>query len=290
MENNKLICALFIICAVAITTSIISFSKYNALAQEMSSASSGNYGKIMVNGTDVTSRYVSDLGTVKANLVVNLNNERLANAYAKYYTKYAISGQDVIIKENDKGKVSISIKVKISATVVNPILESVSDNLTVTNFVASQNEIKFNTNGTGSGSFVIENIKKKFYSLSEDEEPVIYSPVTNGKISYQFSQSEHEFEIKLSNEDLTPIPQTKAEVLSRGEIYINNEKVTEKFVDDPTELIGTFTADSSNVRLAEAYAKYYLKYLYKGCDVSLYYNGPGTTRISITVGVTAGVK
>ncbi|MCK4735130.1 MAG: hypothetical protein KAT65_21945 [Methanophagales archaeon] len=69
-------------------------------------------------------------------------------------------------------------------------------------------------------------------------------------------------------------------------VYINDEDVTDQFVEDRSELNGAFTADSSSVRLAEAYARYYLKYLIKGCNVDLYYNGPGTTRLSITVHVT----
>ena len=69
-------------------------------------------------------------------------------------------------------------------------------------------------------------------------------------------------------------------------VYINGEDVTDQFVEDRSELNGAFTADSSSDRLAEMYAQFYLKYLKAGCDVDLYYHGPGTTRISITVHVT----
>ena len=71
-------------------------------------------------------------------------------------------------------------------------------------------------------------------------------------------------------------------------VYINGEDVTDQFVEDRSELNGAFTADSSSVRLAEAYARFYLKYLKAGCDVDLYYNGPGTTRLTITVPTSIG--
>ena len=73
-------------------------------------------------------------------------------------------------------------------------------------------------------------------------------------------------------------------------VYINGEDVTDQFVEDRSELKGAFTADSSSVRLAELYAQFYLKYLINGCDVDLYYNGSGTTRISITVPTSAEVN
>ena len=69
-------------------------------------------------------------------------------------------------------------------------------------------------------------------------------------------------------------------------VYINGKDVTDQFVEDRSELKGAFTADSSSVTLAEMYAQWYLPSLKSGLDVDLYYNGPGTTRITITVAVT----
>ena len=70
-------------------------------------------------------------------------------------------------------------------------------------------------------------------------------------------------------------------------IYINGEDVTDQFTDDPASLKGSFVADSSNVYLANMYAEFYLPYVEQGYDVSMYYNGPYTTRITIGIGVTA---
>lgn len=73
-------------------------------------------------------------------------------------------------------------------------------------------------------------------------------------------------------------------------IYINGEDVTDQFTDDRDALKGSFVADSSSTYLANMYAGYYLSYLENGCDVSMYYNGPYTTRITISLGVNVDVN
>ncbi len=215
--------------------------EYTPLCKKKGCTCPSQKSRIIIGGCDETFKYIDnpDLYLGKIEIAEGCEYyERLIPEYLDDIRKSAVT----VSVSQTLGRCTMSITVPVAAYVA-PYVAEKAENMAIKNFQSSADEISFETEGEGHGYFVIKNVKRKYYKIEMDGEPVKYGPVERGEIRYEFEQSAHKFRIELSDRDLlsselslqpTPEIETEKKITVSGQVTYCDGKV-ERFVCDVTE-------------------------------------------------------
>ncbi len=235
-------------------------------------------GKILLNGQDVTAQYAEGL---KGNLNIYTTSPEWGEIAIDRYLPEVMEGAS-IRAYNINGRIGCSYCLTTRAsTGEEKALDVTGINTNIEAVEQTDEGVRVSTSGHGVGQLTLTNFPGYFYQIKEGEEVVASGPVVNGKISYQFTQSEHTFTISNSMPEEMPEQEEQS-----GRIIVNGEDVTEQYTDE--QFTGTLFVRTDRPAMVKYWVAKYLPQLEDGYDVTFtFINSKMTVSYKLTTTATA---
>jgi len=243
--------------------------------------------KILLNGEDVTSQYLDNPDEILGSLIVYTTSSDWGVLAIEHYIPEIREGYN-IRTYNINGRIGSSYSFSTSASAgADSTLDITGMNTNIEDVAVSEDGIQVSTSGHGVGHISVSNARGAFYQIKENGEVVGSGNIMDGKFTYQFTQSEHIFIIKVSGtpfEDITP-PEEEVEY---GKIIVNGKDVTDKYITDATHLRGDLIIRTDKPTLVKYCVQKYLPKVIEGYDINFtFINGKMTTSYGFSTSATA---
>lgn len=239
--------------------------------------------RIIINGEDVTNKYVDDTTTITGSLVVSASDLYWVDSYIKAYLPQITEGYNIYVTDA-YGYPKVTYSFPTTASVGEPLEEpsTTGINANIVDIATTDDGFIVSTSGNGEGELLFTNINGMYYMITESGSDPVYGEIVDGSFTHSFTQSEHTFEFSVGDTSFEPPKPVY------GSIMLNGEDITSKYVDDPTRLKGDLVILTNDYYMVDAWINAYFPQVEIGYNIFVrsYY---GYSSVTYSFKTSAGV-